>query len=324
MFFFQNSLRPLVFSIFVSFLISPVWAVTAVEAEKLLSMGEYQQALIGLDKEAMDPAETLFIKASALQGLNRDDEAIGIYKQLINQYPENPEPYNNLAAIYVKRQDFTKALELLESAISQHEAYRTIFNNQRSIYRNMASRQYVRALQVKKSEKLLQLSRLHSMDRPQTMEASATQATPVVATPVNGGSNLKPVAALPEKEVTKIEQSGLESEVERLVFSWADAWRSQDIRNYINAYVRNYAPDRQTGHQGWVRLRTKRLRKPTFIKIDISDLQVSRSNGSEFIAEFVIAYQSNSYQDRSRKRLIFTPDKNTQMKIVSEVTVEVL
>ena len=72
------------------------------QIEKLLNSGKAAQALeladLGIRKNERSP-QLRFMRAVALENLTRSEEAVRELKQLIIDYPEIPEPYNNLAVI---------------------------------------------------------------------------------------------------------------------------------------------------------------------------------------------------------------------------------
>ena len=76
------------------------------QIEKLLNSGNAAQALeladLGIRKNERSP-QLRFMRAVALENLTRSEEAVRELKQLIIDYPEIPEPYNNLAVIEAGR-----------------------------------------------------------------------------------------------------------------------------------------------------------------------------------------------------------------------------
>jgi tetratricopeptide (TPR) repeat protein len=98
-------------------------------------------------------------------------------------------------------------------------------------------------------------------------------------------------------------QSRARDAVKSALAEWAEAWSSQDVRSYLNAYSDNYEPRGGTSLSGWVRGRRQSLSSPARIKVEISDLQVSLLGDDRAQASFNQHYKSNTYEDRERKRL---------------------
>ncbi|MDR5750375.1 tetratricopeptide repeat protein [Caballeronia sp. LZ024] len=86
-----------------------------------------------------------FKRATILARLNRDDEAIAAFTELTQAYPELPEPYNNLAALYAKHGRYEDARAALEVAIKANPSYALAYDNLGDLYLRLASESYKRA-----------------------------------------------------------------------------------------------------------------------------------------------------------------------------------
>ena len=124
------------------------------EAQKLYSQGKYQPALdkveAFLKAEPRDP-QGRFLKGLVLTEQKRTNEAIQVFTGLTEDFPELPEPYNNLAVLYASQGNYDKAKSALELAIHTHPSYATAHENLGDIYAQLASRAYDRALQLDKN-----------------------------------------------------------------------------------------------------------------------------------------------------------------------------
>src|SRR3970282_723764 len=58
-----------------------------------------------------------FLKGLILTEQNKPADAIKVFTGLTEDYPELPEPYNNLAVLYASQGQFDKARNALEMAI---------------------------------------------------------------------------------------------------------------------------------------------------------------------------------------------------------------
>ena len=84
-------------------------------------------------------------------------EAIQVFTGLTEDFPELPEPYNNLAVLYASLGNYDKAKSALELAIHTHPSYATAHENLGDIYAQLASRAYDRALQLDKNNTTAQV-----------------------------------------------------------------------------------------------------------------------------------------------------------------------
>lgn len=124
---------------------------TVAQVQALVNQGQHSQALTMADRllasNARDP-QARFLKGIALTELNRPDEAIAVFQKLTEDFPELPEPYNNLAVLYAQQRQYDKARSALEMAIRTHPSYATAHENLGDVYARLASQAYNKALQL--------------------------------------------------------------------------------------------------------------------------------------------------------------------------------
>ncbi len=145
------------------FVAAAVWAAPAddlKEAQKLYQQGKLQPSLdkveVYLKAMPRDP-QGRFLKGLVLTEQKRVPEAIQVFTGLTEDFPELPEPYNNLAVLYASQGNYDKAKSALELAIHTHPSYATAHENLGDIYAQLASRAYDRALQLDKSNTTAQV-----------------------------------------------------------------------------------------------------------------------------------------------------------------------
>jgi len=124
------------------------------EASRLFRSGQQAQALERVDsflKANPKDARARFLKGLILTEQNKATDAIRIFTGLTEDFPELPEPYNNLAVLHASQGQYDKARAALEMAIRTHPSYATAHENLGDIYAKMASQAYDKALQLDKS-----------------------------------------------------------------------------------------------------------------------------------------------------------------------------
>lgn len=124
------------------------------DIQKLMKNGQYPQALEKTDAYiASKPrdAQGRFMKGLILTEMNRPVDAIAVFTKLTEDYPELPEPYNNLAVLYAQQKQYDKARTALEMAIRTHPAYAIAYENLGDVYAKLASQAYDKALQLDNS-----------------------------------------------------------------------------------------------------------------------------------------------------------------------------
>ncbi|TVT74976.1 MAG: tetratricopeptide repeat protein [Denitromonas halophila] len=162
------------------------------EIQALVARGQFPEAIrvadLDLTSNPTDP-QTRFLKAVALTELNKVEEAIGVFRKLTEDYPELPEPYNNLAVLYAQQKSFDKAKAALEMAIRTHPSYATAHENLGDVYARMASQAYDKALQLDSSNtvaqsKLALIRELMTASGGHTPPVVMAQAAPAPAKPI--------------------------------------------------------------------------------------------------------------------------------------------
>ena len=163
----------------------------ALEIQRLIKSGQSTQALKLIDdalaKNPKDPAMR-FRRGVTLSMLDRKAEALQVFQKLVEDHPEMPAPYNNLAVLYGSQGDYDKARAALVAAIRTNPQYATAYQNLGDVYAQLASQAYSKALQLDKSDttvppKLVLLREL--IANPGQAAATATAAptpAPVPAT----------------------------------------------------------------------------------------------------------------------------------------------
>lgn len=109
--------------------------------EKREQQNKKQQSL-GTDVQLM------FLHARALSALGRHDQAIDIYRDMTTQYPELPEPWNNLAAEYVKQGKLEMAQDALTMALAANPNYGTAKANMGEVQLMLARQSFQGAAQL--------------------------------------------------------------------------------------------------------------------------------------------------------------------------------
>jgi Flp pilus assembly protein TadD len=138
-------------------LVAALWIAPAAFADdygdvsRMIRSGMFAEALVKADQylaaRPRDP-QMRFLKGVIQSETGHKAEAIETFTALTQEYPELPEPYNNLAVLYAGQGEFDKARVALESAIRTNPAYATAYENLGDIHAQLASQAYMRAQQL--------------------------------------------------------------------------------------------------------------------------------------------------------------------------------
>jgi Flp pilus assembly protein TadD len=129
------------------------------KVSKLVSAKQLNEALVKADEylasKPKDP-QMRFIKGVVLTEMGQSADAMRLFTTLTQDYPELPEPYNNLAVLYAADDQFEQARIALEMAIRTNPSYATAHENMGDVYLKLASQSYSKALQLEPNKTTVQ------------------------------------------------------------------------------------------------------------------------------------------------------------------------
>jgi len=298
----------------------PVRADVLQDASKLLKQGQAAQAMEKTEQYlATKPkdAQGRFLKGLILTEMNRSQDAIVVFTKLTEDYPELPEPYNNLAVIYAQQKQYEKAKQALEMAIRTHPSYATAHENLGDIYARMASQAYDKALQIDSSNasaqtKLAMIRELMgSTGRPAGKPAAGPiagavavvqpQTKPVEEKPAEVKPAAAPAVAPAAAEPKVADASG---DIAKTLDAWAAAWSKKNVKAYLAYYARDFQTPGGESRAAWEGERAKRINKPGSIQVSIEGLRVTAEGADRASARYRQHYRSASLKTSSNKVLV--------------------
>jgi Flp pilus assembly protein TadD len=123
------------------------------EAKRLLDAKRYDEAiqrLSALSRERPREAQARFLMAVAETDSGRSQDAMVTLRSLLADFPELPEPRNNLAVLYASQGNYALARQELELAIAAAPDYAIAHENLGDVYARMAVTQYERVAALDK------------------------------------------------------------------------------------------------------------------------------------------------------------------------------
>lgn len=295
-------------------------AAAQAELDRLLKEGKTRQALEWVEQRLAanpDQPTLALVKGVLLAESQRNEDAKQVFQDLILKYPQLPEPYNNLAVLYAREGDLTKARATLELAIKSNPAYAIAYENLGDIYAHLANESYARALNLQPggnsvSPKLRLIRQVVSLTHGTSRGTEAPPATrpsasvPAAVTATASASTRPAPPPEPEKNAARPTEIGSPAReaVLQAVERWRAAWASRDMDAYVAAYVPNYAPsDEAGGHAAWVQERRRRIADKSRIEIELDDITVVTASPEEAVVRFRQRYQAPGLRSTTRKEL---------------------
>jgi ketosteroid isomerase-like protein len=303
--------------------VTAAWADDYTDVNALIRAGKLAEAQAKADQylsgKPRDP-QMRFIKGVIQTEAGKPGDAITTFTQITQDYPELPEPYNNLAVLYASQSQFDKARAALEMAIRTNPSYATAHENLGDVYAKLASQAYSKALQLDGGNtgvqpKLALIRTLFAPDakgqKPatsaQAAAAAAAKAPVVAAAPAATApaATAKPApAAAPAASAAPAAaaSSGAEKDVETAVRNWAAAWAAKDMTGYLGSYGKDFAPPKGESRKSWEEDRRARIVGKSRITVKLDNISVA-VDGNKATAKFRQAYSADSLNVSSRKTL---------------------
>jgi tetratricopeptide (TPR) repeat protein len=288
----------------------------------MVRSGKLAEALTKADQylaaKPRDP-QMRFIKGVIQTEAGKPADAIATFTQITQDYPELPEPYNNLAVLYAGQSQFDKARAALEMAIRTNPSYATAHENLGDVYAKLASQAYSKALQLDSSNTGVQpkLALIRTLFAPEAKGlkpgaksqpagpapvVAATPVAPVAKAPAATPPAAAPVVAPAPVPAVAAAGAGAEKDVEAAVQTWASAWAAKDMTGYLNSYGKEFDPPGKTSRKSWEEDRRNRIVNKSSISVKLSDLSIS-VKGDKAVAKFRQAYSADSLNISSHKTL---------------------
>jgi len=300
------------------------------DAAKLLKSGQPQQALERVNKVlAAKPkdAQARFLKGLIFAEQGNSKDATEVFLQLTKDYPDLPEPYNNLAVIYASQGQYDKARSALEQSIRTHPSYATAYENLGDVYAKLASQAYDKALQIDSTNpaaknKLALVRELVGGNTPATTAVAAAKPPVVVAaapTPAPAAAASPSSPAPATKEPAKAESAKVEpakpavvaavepkpaavpekpaaspnAEILDTVNGWAKAWSTQNVDAYLAFYGKDFKAPGRESRSDWEKARRQRISAPKSISVRVEAPKVSMSADGHASVTFRQGYSSD-------------------------------
>lgn len=335
--------------------VSTAHAALLEEVQLMIKQGEHARALKRLDGHLSgnpQDAEARFVRGLVLVKLGRSSDAVSAFSELTRDYPQLPEPYNNLAVLYAQQGEYEKARDALEAALATHPSYSTAHENLGDIYTALAGAAYNRALLLDKANESLRV-KLNLMNQLNTMGDNAITAArdgnpidfsrptaaqraeiepftppipvaeapkPIVKPAPPRPVRPAPVVAPAPEPIPPADRAASITAVTQAVFSWANAWSDQNINRYLDSYDAQFQPPAGMSRSAWENQRKQRVAKPKKIAVDVINPSIELIGNDRARAVFNQRYSSDSFTDEVRKELLLRRSNN-RWRITREAVV---
>lgn len=293
--------------------------------------GKFTEALSKADThlaaKPRDP-QMRFLKGVVQKDAGKTTEAIVTFTKLTEDFPELPEPYNNLAVLYANQNQFEKAKLALELALKTNPGYAIAYENIGDVYAKLSSQAYNKALQIEGTNpaitpKLAMARQLFNSNSgriaaigtsPTVVPEKAAPAVipkpaaPAVVTTPPSATPPAPAAPPAKPPATKADDVQSQDDtkaVEAAVRKWAEAWSDRNLKVYFSSYGKDFEPPGDSKRSAWENDREARIMGKSKISVRLDGLKIT-VNGNKAIVKFRQIYKADALAVSSRKTLELT------------------
>jgi tetratricopeptide (TPR) repeat protein len=299
------------------------------EVAKLMRAGQHAQAMERVNRilsAKPRDAQARFLKGLIFAEQGNAKEAIAMFQKLTEDFPELPEPYNNLAVIYASQGQYDKARSALEQSIRTHPSYATAYENLGDVYAKLASQAYDKALQLDSANSVAQnkLSMVRDLvggtkppvkpavvvaqkepAKPEPAKVEPAKPEPAKAEPakppVVAAVEPKPAAEKPAAAKPAVPDAN--AEVLQAVNAWAAAWSQKNVDGYLAAYAKDFKTPGGEARADWEKGRRQRIEAPKSISVSVEAPKVTVT-GDQATVSFRQNYRSDLVKSGGGKTLV--------------------
>jgi len=205
------------------------------EVRALAADKSFDQALEEIEKLLeLEPRdlETRLFRGVILTRQGKVNEAIRAFDELALEFPNRPEPHNNLAVLYASQHRYDGARKALLRALELQPRYDTAYENLGDVYAKLAAIAYDRAFQLNRTNerarvKATQLANTLALDAaaPDFVSKQPTTLARVSAQQSNDEAQLSQEPALNAQEAPNVCYSGgpiISEETMQQMSAWLD------------------------------------------------------------------------------------------------------
>lgn len=247
-----------------------------------------------------------FLKGLILTSMGRQNDAVSVFTSLTKDFPELPEPHNNLAVLFAANGQYDNARAALETAIRLKPDYARAYENLGEIYGRLAEEAYGAAATREPDNANLKVK--HALVRKAFEGVDAAGAAPrAVPVALTGASSRAGQAAASHPD---------NNAVLATVAGWAKAWSARDVAGYLDFYGSEFRTPNGESRAAWEKTRQARIGNKEEISVSIEAPSVM-IEGSRATVHFRQIYKAGKLVSKDRKTLELIKQGGT-WKIVEE------
>lgn len=290
------------------------------EISRLVQGGQLAEAMKRVDAGLLQKpgdARLRFSKGIILAQQNKPTEAIAVLLKLTEDFPDLPEPYNNLAVLYAANGQYESARIALDKAIASNPAYGMAYENLGDVYAELASQAYEKAARIDGSAGArAKVAAIRNNVQNAAPGIGARQASPqagknvLAAADASAAPAARAAASTADRSASAkaavvqadTDRSPEQAAVLAAVNAWAGAWSARDVKAYLDFYSADFVVPRGMSRDKWMAERTERIVGKQRISVKVEAPRV-RLDGDRAIVQFRQEFSSDKLKSTDQKTL---------------------
>lgn len=284
------------------------------EISRLVQAGQLADAMKRVDAglaQKPNDARLRFSKGIILAQQNKATEAIAVLLKLTEDFPDLPEPYNNLAVLYAANGQYESARIALDKAIANNPGYGMAQENLGDVYAELASQAYEKAARIDGSAgakaKVAAIRNSVQNAAPGIVArqtSTQTGKTVVAAVDTSAAPAARPLAVKspPVRPAADMGRSAEQDAVLAAVNAWAGAWSARDVKAYLDFYSTDFLVPRGMTRDKWTAERTDRITGKQRISVRVESPKVL-VDGDRATVQFRQEFSSDKLKSTDQKTL---------------------
>lgn len=214
-------------------------------------------------------------------------QAVDLWRELLQQYPDDVAANNNLAVVLMQQKRYDQAQQQLEGVLKADPKLSVLWENLNQLYAVQAQQAYRSVFKKAK------------VSEPTAKWMAAPQQVPTL-----------------DSQTTQMIQANQEKVLNQLE-NWRAAWAGQKVADYLSFYTADYVAPNYANHKSWAKGRERSLERPKFIRLQLKGIQVQPLGMETVQTRFQQQYESNRFKDTVTKQVVWQL-QNDAWQIIQE------
>lgn len=266
---------------------------------------------------------TLF-ESSELMQSGRVSDALALLKGVESEYSDSREYLNNLAVAYLGNSQPEEALSIFRQLVDNDPLYSIITHNllEMELQISETRPENIKPVLFVQTVDSFFTGEITQTQSPVTQRSELSASSSLNSEAINN-TNLvnNNDTSRPRPTVSAQQQIQHGIIAKAAISNWTSSWSKKDYANYMRTYSSEFTGPKGENYQKWSEARKWALSKPGAISIDVNNLTTESITPDRITVVFDQRYNSQNYSDEVQKEITLIRE-NADWKILKEITLQ--